>query len=100
MRFLKFIKYIIFKKNRIHFLEYIKIFIKIKQESSEIPKDYIKEQCINLYKILLDNNKIEKNPGRAKLCLNSLYFYQIVLIQTGINCVKMYMNINGIILNI
>jgi hypothetical protein len=54
--------------------------MKIKQESSGLPKGYTKEQYIRenfeQLGIMLDADKIEKNPGRralAKLCLNSLW---------------------------
>jgi hypothetical protein len=54
--------------------------MKIKQESSGLPKGYTKEKYIQenfeQLRILLDEDKIEKNQGRralAKLCLNSLW---------------------------
>jgi hypothetical protein len=54
--------------------------MKIKQESSGLPDGYTKEQYIkenyDQLVIILDEDKIEFNPGRravAKLCLNSLW---------------------------
>lgn len=62
------------------FASYVKRFMKIKQESSGLPKGYTKEQYIienyNQLGILLDPDIIEYNPGRraiAKFCLNSLW---------------------------
>ncbi|KAF4517302.1 hypothetical protein B566_EDAN008636 [Ephemera danica] len=66
------------------FVEYIKLFLKIKQESSGFPEGCVTEQdrlnyiyeYFDKQGILLDQNKIEKNPGLrfvAKILLNSLY---------------------------
>ena len=66
------------------FAEYINCFLKLKQEASGWPAwcriEEDKLRYITLYKenegILLDNAKIEKNPGLrslAKLCLNSFW---------------------------
>ena len=66
------------------FKEYVAKFLKIKQESSGYP-DWVnteedKDKYIQDYKtnqgVLMDKDKIEKNPGLraiAKLCLNSLW---------------------------
>ena len=66
------------------FKEYIKTFLRVKQESSGYPSNVITEEDKDNYikdyeekmKIKLDKSKIEKNEGRravAKLCLNSLW---------------------------
>jgi hypothetical protein len=68
------------KKSNELFKSYIQRFMKIKQESSGLPDGYTKEQYIkenyDQLVIILDEDKIEFNPGRravAKLCLNSLW---------------------------
>ncbi|XP_053213282.1 uncharacterized protein LOC128396692 [Panonychus citri] len=66
------------------FSEYVKMWLKIKQESSDWPSwvtnEFDKQKYINDYKaaegVELDPNSIEKNPGRrsiAKLMLNSFW---------------------------
>ena len=66
------------------FVDYINTFLKIKQEASGWPRDCINEESrvkyINDYKekenILLEKDKIAKNPGLrslSKLCLNSFW---------------------------
>jgi hypothetical protein len=62
------------------FKEFIKVFLKIKTESSGLEAGETKDSMIKTYKdsygIDLDADEIKKNPGRrtiAKLCLNSLW---------------------------
>lgn len=71
-------------KEGVLFLEYIKTFLKLKQQASDWPSwcttDEDKRMYVFDYKvhqgIELDPTKIEKNPGLrslAKLCLNSFW---------------------------
>lgn len=72
------------EKRKDLFSEYVNVFLKIKQESSGYPdwvkSDEDKDKYIKDYSdrqhILLEKDKITKNPGLrfiAKLCLNSLW---------------------------